>query len=272
MNAPVSVVIPCYCCAATIHRAVRSVAQQTLLPQEVILVEDASPDDGATRQALQAIRAEYGHLFSVHLILLEQNQGAASARNRGWEAATQPYLAFLDADDAWHPEKIARQFAFLSAHPEIALCGHAHRQLSDPDALPAWPLATAAEPRLLEHRRVLRRNPLVTPSAMLRRDLPFRFAERLRHMEDHLLWMEISLSGHKVAWFADALVATYKPLWGKAGLSSSLWAMGWNDAANYWRLYRKGLLSWPASAFWSGVALLKLVRRLLLYWGWRRWH
>src|SRR5258706_14692588 len=98
--APVSVVVPCYRCADTIERAVRSVAAQTLRPAEVILVDDGSPD--GTGAALERLRERFGADW-IRIVRLPRNLGSASARNAGWELATQRYVAFLDSDDAWHP-------------------------------------------------------------------------------------------------------------------------------------------------------------------------
>lgn len=97
MRAPVSVVIPCYCCADTIDKAVESVWKQTWRPYEVILVEDSSKDHGATRMALSNIIDRYPGGW-IKLILLDKNKGPGNARNIGWEASTQRYIAFLDAD------------------------------------------------------------------------------------------------------------------------------------------------------------------------------
>ena len=100
--APVSVVIPCYRCSLTIRRALASIAQQSLKPAEVILVDDASGD--GTLAVLKELASSYPNW--MRLIALETNRGAASARNEGWAAASQPFIAFLDADDTWHREKI----------------------------------------------------------------------------------------------------------------------------------------------------------------------
>lgn len=86
---PVTVVIPCFCCASTIKRAVDSVAQQTQKPAEVILVDDASGDN--TLEVLHKIANQYSGWVKV--IGLINNQGAANARNVGWDAAAQPYIA-----------------------------------------------------------------------------------------------------------------------------------------------------------------------------------
>ena len=121
MPAPVSVVIPCFCSADTISRAVSSVLAQSLPPSEVILIDDASPDN--TLEILYELQEEYGKQ-RLKIIALTENGGPGHARNMGWQAATQDYIACLDADDAWHPDKLSLQFRCMQSHPEISLCGH----------------------------------------------------------------------------------------------------------------------------------------------------
>jgi glycosyltransferase involved in cell wall biosynthesis len=106
MQAPVSAVIPCYNCSETIEKAVDSIAKQTLIPQEVILVNDDSSDH--TIDILQNLQNNYGKEW-IKIIDLKQNVGPGQARNLGWESADQDYLAFLDADDIWLPEKLEKQ-------------------------------------------------------------------------------------------------------------------------------------------------------------------
>jgi len=124
MYVPVSVVIPCYCCEDTIERAVVSVMSQTALPGEVILVDDASPDHGRTLSKLQELQERFRDKTHIEIIALKNNSGPSVARNAGWGTATQPYIAFLDADDAWHTQKLEIQYEWMKEHPEIALTGH----------------------------------------------------------------------------------------------------------------------------------------------------
>lgn len=108
--APVSVIVPAYRAAATIGRALGSVAAQTLKPREAIVVDDGS-DDG-TAAAAEAQRALLGDIqLSVHR---QSRQGAGAARNRAVAAAQQPFLAFLDADDEWLPEKLRLSLAAIA--------------------------------------------------------------------------------------------------------------------------------------------------------------
>lgn len=98
----VSVIIPAYKAAETIERALASVAAQTTKPLEAVVVDDGS-EDGTFEKAL-AFREK---MNGVDLkVFSQENRGAGAARNRAVEAAAGDWLAFLDADDEWLPEKL----------------------------------------------------------------------------------------------------------------------------------------------------------------------
>ena len=235
--APVSVVIPCYRCSKTIRRALASVLRQAKVPTEVILVDDASGDD--TWAVLAEL--EQTHPGWVKLLPLKENQGAASARNAGWNLACQPYIAFLDADDAWHPRKIEIQLAYMEANPDVVLSGHGYRLLGQ-DVLPDWTVGQdGAKP--IGKWALMLSNKFVTPSVMVRRDIGQRFVERQRYMEDHMLWLMISCSGGGVVKIPTELAAIYKEPFGITGLSSQVWLMERGDLGNYRRLYRKNYIN-----------------------------
>lgn len=258
MTAPVSVVVPCYRCRGTIDRAIASVAAQTRRPAEVIVVDDGSGD--GTREHLQALAV--AHPGWIRVFALERNSGAASARNAGWAAATQPYLAFLDADDAWHPRKIELQLGFMEAHPEVALCGHGYEVVAG-NASPSQVDGTGTVEDV-SRRALLMSNRLVTPSVMLKRELPQRFHAGRRHVDDHLLWLQIQGAGHRVVRLSAPLARVYKPMYGAGGLSGELWAMEKAELGNYWILRREGSLGALAAAALSGWSLAKFVRRLAI--------
>lgn len=264
--APVSAVIPCFRCSRTIARAVASIAQQTKKPAEVILVDDASGDD--TLPVLQQLAQKYPGWIKV--LQSDENRGAASARNAGWDSASQAYVAFLDADDAWHPQKIEIQYNYISAHPEVILCGHGHRVIKQTDALPDWKIGDWKEERI--HKWVLMlSNRFITPSAMVRRETKHRFVERQRYMEDHMLWLLLVCSGGDVVKLSAELAAIYKSPFGMKGLSAQVWSMERGDLGNYRRLYRAGCINGFQLGMLAIYSLLKYVRRLLMYFGYLRW-
>ncbi len=111
----VSVCIGAYNRKDYVRECVDSVLAQTWPNKEIVVVDDASTD--GTREILKA----YGN--SIRLILRERNSGICPiTRNQAARAAQGEYVAFLDSDDVWHPEKLAKQVAFMRAHPEIPLC------------------------------------------------------------------------------------------------------------------------------------------------------
>lgn len=257
--APVSVIIPCYRCSATVERAVVSVMGQSRRPEEIILVDDASDDD--TLDVLTGLQERFGR-DALRLIRLPRNSGVASARNAGLDEARQPYVAFLDADDSWHPRKIELQSQWMREHPEAAITGH-------PLALGAGggpglngPLTLRAHS--ITRRSILIRNLLLTSTVMLRRDLDRRFRAGKRYAEDYLLWLEIILDGHQ-GWFLRAPLAfRHKAVWGEAGLSSHLWSMELGILATYQEVRRRGSISAALYVSCWTLSLVKFARRLLV--------
>ncbi len=264
--AAVSVIIPCFRCTQTIARALASVAAQTLRPAEVILVDDASGD--GTRALLHELQAQYPPDW-VRLVLLDRNVGAGSARNAGWAVASQPLIAFLDADDAWHFRKMEIQYPYMQANPDVALCGHGYRLLKQ-GVLPYWELTRSAAIPVGKWHMMLS-NRFVTPSAMLRRDMAHRFVDRQRYMEDHMLWLRVVCSGARVVKLPAELAAIYKDPFGVTGLSSQVWKMERSDLGNYLRLYRDRSLNTLQFGLLVVYSLLKYVRRLMIYTVWLRW-
>jgi len=133
LSGKVSVVIPTYNRAALVERAVRGVLAQTHRDLEAIVVDDGSTDETVERLA----RIEDERL----IVVTQQNSGVAAARNRGIEETSGRYLSFLDSDDEWLPEKLARQLAMLEEAPRhVGICtiggdivgpdGSLHRQSS----------------------------------------------------------------------------------------------------------------------------------------------
>lgn len=112
MAPAVSVVIPLYNRPHNIATVVETLRGQTLTDWEAIFVDDGSAADPSPMMAAYADDAR------IRLIRLPENRGPSAARNAGVAAATGRYVAFLDSDDDWRPEKLARQVAALEAQPD----------------------------------------------------------------------------------------------------------------------------------------------------------
>lgn len=256
-RASVSAVIPCYGCSSTLERALASIAGQTLLPQEVILVDDGSPD--TTWQCIQRIQNVYGPGW-IKAIRLPENKGAGDARNAGWEAAAGRYIAFLDADDTWHPEKIAVQYALMQENDSCTASGHAHGR---------YPAGISQEPpktQRISAWSLLLKNAFKTPTVMIRRDTPFRFATGKRYCEDYLLWCEMGFRGCGLLFVDQPLAQIHKPSYGSGGLSRNLNAMEAGELDVFKRLYASGLISGASAVAAMMFSLVKYLKRRVRVW------
>lgn len=253
-EAPISVIIPCYRCASTIGRAVDSVFAQSLIPAEVVLVDDCSGDE--TLAALQELARI--HVGRVNIVQMDENKGAASARNAGWAKATQPYVAFLDADDTWHPEKLRIQYEFMHNAPDVALCGHQCVWLQDGVVAPVLPNEILVT-KISAHDLIFK-NAFSTPTVMLKRDMPFRFQNGKRCAEDLFLWQQIAFSGLQAVRLESPLAYVHKPLYGAGGLSAQLWEMEKGELSNFIALYREGHINsllWIIATIFSMIKFIK---------------
>jgi glycosyltransferase involved in cell wall biosynthesis len=258
-TAPVSVVVPCFRCAHTISHAVASVAAQMVRPAEVLLVDDGSND--GTLDRLWEVAHSYPPGW-IKVIAMPRNAGPSAARNRGWEHASQPWVAFLDADDSWHPQKLKLQLEALADDPQIALIAHEMNVQSR--VTPAPPLRYPMKIRVFPRHLLMLRSPFPTASIMLRRDLPFRFDETRWRAEDFMLWAQILLSGYRCAKLNQVLASWHKPPFGASGLSGDLSAMF--EAAMDVRkaLHEQGLLSWWQWQLGDAMSLLRYARRRMI--------
>ncbi len=252
----VSVVVPCYRCAATVERAVASVLGQSQPPLEVLLVDDASAD--GTGAVLERLARDP----RVRVISLPRNGGASVARNAGWDAARGELVAFLDADDSWHPRKLEIQLAFMRRHPEYPMTAHC---MAYEDAAVRVEIGGDDAPCTeIAFRSMLYRNWFHTSSVVLRRDLQQRFAPDKRYGEDRQLWLDVAAAGARIARIDLPLVTVYKSLFGASGLSADLWAMETAELATFRRLRRDGLIGTPLLCTLFAWSLTRFLRRLVL--------
>ena len=114
MTSPlVSCIVPVYNGECYLAETLDSIVAQTHQPVEIFVIDDGSTDRTAAVAASFGPRVQY---------CWQENAGEAAARNRGLSLAQSEFVAFLDADDLWHPEKLDRQIAQFQGKPEIDLC------------------------------------------------------------------------------------------------------------------------------------------------------
>jgi len=113
----VSAIIPTYNRKAFVLEAIDSVLAQTYEDYELIVVDDGSDDgsDDGTGEVLKQYGARVRYVYQEH-------RGVSVARNRGLELARGEFIAFLDSDDLWLPQKLQMQVAFMDAHPQVQIC------------------------------------------------------------------------------------------------------------------------------------------------------
>ncbi len=144
---------------AFVEEAVGSVLASTFKDFELLIVNDASTDDSPER--ISRFRDP-----RIRLVHNPHNLGRAGAAERGMQEALGTYVAVLDADDLMHPERIAKQVAFMDAHPDVGICGTYARTAGDRTHVASWPV-TDEEARGV----MLFQDPLLYGTAMVRRSV-----------------------------------------------------------------------------------------------------
>lgn len=181
--ADVSVLIPCYNMARYVRKTVDSVLAQTTTPREVIIVDDGSTDESAR------ILAEYKPPVRV---VTQSNQGFVAARNRGIEEAQAEWIALLDADDYWMPEKLERQLATTAPDVIASHTGHltfseGYEKESEPPSVPPEVLYSPAY--------IMAETPILPSTLIYRRSANLRLNPNYFTQADVALFAELSVRG-----------------------------------------------------------------------------
>jgi len=175
----ISVIIPVFNGERFLGEAIKSALSQTLPPYEILVIDDGSTDGSAQ------LAESFGPPVRV---IRQENRGEAAARNRGIDAAQGDWIAFLDCDDVWKPEKLALQAALLSpavncVHTNFFYFGASQGTVDVSDVPPATRYSLGY---------VARRNPFRISSLLVRRDLDIRFPEWTQDGEDLIYFLELA--------------------------------------------------------------------------------
>lgn len=177
----VSVIMPAYNCIATVGAAIDSALAQEV-PLEVIVVDDCSPQD------LTEVLAPYREDPRVKILRNETNLGAAGSRNVGVVAATGEYIAFLDADDIWAPEKLQKQLALIREKDSV-LCATA-RELMTPEGELTGRVIPVKE--TITYKELLKHNSINCSSVLMKAEVAKAFPmEHEDSHEDYILWLKV---------------------------------------------------------------------------------
>ncbi|MEU5160643.1 glycosyltransferase family 2 protein [Streptomyces sp. NPDC020875] len=241
----VSVVMPVYNSAVTLGASVRSVLAQTHADVELLITDDASTDG-----SMDMLRELAGQDERVLPQAAPEQGGAAKARNLALARARGDYVAFLDSDDMWLPEKLERQIEFAAAG-DAPLTFTAYYKVDGDytgeacDFVPNGRVVASRE--RVTYRDMLMQDHIGALTAMYdRKALGTRLMPDMPKRQDYALWLSIMRDGHPARGMREPL-AVYR-----AGRAGSLSSNKLGLVEHNWRLYRQHEhLSLP----WSALAL-----------------
>lgn len=199
----VAVILPCHNVESYLQRSLGSVFTQSHSDLHVYAV-----DDGSTDHTVQILETNANRCSFVS----QPHAGPAAARNRAIQMSNSAFVAFLDADDEWLPQKIARQVAFLKQNPTLGLvCSLCVVQASEQQAVGVFPAIDVPRSGRLFHH-LIRRCFVFTPTVVVRRsclDDIGLFNESLLTSEDFNLWLRIA-ARWEIALLPEVLAITHK--------------------------------------------------------------
>lgn len=250
MKEMVSIIVPVYRAASYIAETIEMVKRQTYTNWELILVDDASPDN-----SVEAIQNAVEEKDRIRLICKEKNEGAAKARNTGLDAARGRYIAFLDADDIWLPRKLERELAFMK-EKNAAFTFTAY-EFGDEKAQGTGKIVTV--PEQLTYKKALSRTVIFTTTVMFDTEQMPKELMRMPAVEseDTATWWKILRAGYTAYGLNEVLAIYRRP-------QTSLSSNKFTAMRRIWHLYRaEEKLSLPFSiicfCLWAVRATLRRI-------------
>ena len=230
----VSVITAAYNAEAFIAETIASVQAQTLGDWELLVADDASTD--RTAALVESAAATDPR---IRLIRLKHNGGVAHARNAALAAAQGRFIAFLDSDDLWLPQKLERQVSFMQAQ-DAAVSYTAFRRVDETGRRLG---RLVMVPAYLTYRQLLRNTAIATLTGMVdtAKTGPIRMTEARR--DDYILWLSLLKRGF-VAHGLQEDLARYRVVRGSLSSKSK------RSAAWVWDVYRKVEKLGPLQASW----------------------
>ena len=241
MNSVVSVVMPLYNSEIFISETINSVLNQTFTNWELILIDDASTD-----KTIEIAKSFISNNPKIRLLKNKENLGAALSRNRGIEIAEGDYIAFLDADDLWKPEKLQRQLNFMIAK-NCDVCFSSYEQINE--------IGTSLNKKIkalpvLNYKKLLKSNYIGNLTGIYNaKSLGKIMTPNLRKRQDWLLWLTAIKKSGKPALGIQESLAYYRIR--ENSMSSNKINL---IKHNYW-VYKKGL----------GFSTFKSLYRMLIF-------
>jgi teichuronic acid biosynthesis glycosyltransferase TuaG len=220
----VSIITPAYNCTKFLPETVKSAQAQTYTNWEMLIVDDCSTDD--TVEMIKKLSAEDSR---IRLLQLPENSGTAMARNLGMANAQGEYIAFLDSDDLWHPDKLQKQIEFMTANDYPFCCTHYQHIFED--GQPTGKVVYC-QPKA-NYNRVLLDNPVGNSTVIFNRGKLGDFeVPNIRKRNDYALWLKM-LRSTPYIYGIDEVLASYR-------INSNSISRNKLSLVKYqWHLYRK---------------------------------
>ncbi|MCR5595145.1 MAG: glycosyltransferase [Lachnospiraceae bacterium] len=249
----VSIIVPVYNAKEYIASTIQCVREQTYSDWELILVDDRSKD--GTADEIRRITQELGD-DRIRLIECETNCGAAHARNVGLDIADGRYIAFLDADDVWYPDRLKKGMKYMEEHPEAGFVFSAY-EFGDEEGKGTGRIVHV--PEKLTYKEALSRTVIFTTTTLFDTE---KIPAELIHMpqvasEDTATWWQILRAGH-TAYGIDEVLAVYRRP------ANSLSSNKLVAIKRIWNLYRnvEGLGLIQSTVSFTGWAFRATLRRI----------
>ncbi|TXD49139.1 glycosyltransferase family 2 protein [Polaribacter sp. IC073] len=224
MNSLVSIITPNYNSEKFIAQTLQSIRAQTYKNWELIIVDDCSTD-----KSLDIIETYSKTDKRIKVIRLNENSGAGIARNKAIEEATGNFIAFLDSDDLWHPEKLEKQLAFM-VQKNYNLTYTSYNVFNEKDAEPNK--IVLCKPTL-NYSQMLYSNKIGCLTAMYNKDnLGKIYMPEIRKRQDYALWLKI-LKKEERAYGLQEVLACYRDRSNSIS-NNKVEMLKWN-----WILYKK---------------------------------
>lgn len=222
MKPLVTVIMPVYNAERYMEQSIESIIAQTYQKWELLIV-----DDGSTDSSVQIMQEYCSRDRRIQMILSTGNEGVASARNKGIQAAKGEYIAFLDSDDLWKAEKLEIQIHYMQEHN----CGFVYSAYDVIDEKNVYQKTITPYWDKVSYKKLLNTNIIACCTAVIKSEyIKDNLMPQLKH-EDYATWLNILKNHQLIAECVPGILASYRLVKGSVS-SNKIKTIGWN-----WRIY-----------------------------------
>ena len=245
----ITIIMPAYNCDKYIADAVRSVKEQTFKDWELYIIDDCSTDN--TKAVAESLAADDKR---IKVLRNDWNSGVSKTRNKGIKIADSDYIAFLDSDDAWEPDKLEKQVRLAVGNPQAGLIFTGSGFMNEDGERLEYILHV---PERISRKELLKQNVISCSSVLVKKELITKhlMPETGIMHEDFASWLGI-LKDEKFAYGIDEPLLIYR-ISSSSKSGNKIKAAGMN-----WRTYRHAGLNIFQSVYYMGWYI---VRGLMKY-------